>query len=125
MRTQVLLMDDVSAIRALLRDILQEEGYPVVQALNGAAALTVLRTSMERMVVLLSTRNGLAVMEAALQEPAVDRHAFVLVTALADDLPLPWRQLVDILGVAVVPKPFALTTLLETVAHAAMSPALV
>ena len=50
---QVLIVDDDQALRELLREILEEEGYQVREAADGDTALDLLQHSAERWVVLL------------------------------------------------------------------------
>ena len=48
-----LIVDDDRAIRTTLRDLLKDEGYPVGEAVDGLAALPVLREDPHPLVVLL------------------------------------------------------------------------
>lgn len=50
---QVLIVDDDQTLRNLLRGVLEEEGYQVTEAAEGATALDFLRRSPHRFVVLL------------------------------------------------------------------------
>ena len=50
---QVLIVDDDATLRGLLRSIFEEEGYQVSEAVEGHAALDLLRRSPSRFVVLL------------------------------------------------------------------------
>ena len=52
-RGQVLSVDDHVTQRELMRQVLEEEGYRVTEAAEGAAALALLRSSEGRFVVLL------------------------------------------------------------------------
>src|SRR5215468_3641062 len=52
-RGQVLIVDDSIAIRRLLRELLEAEGYVVQEAADGLAAFLVLSRRMHRYVVLL------------------------------------------------------------------------
>jgi CheY-like chemotaxis protein len=118
---QVLIVGEVRSVRVLLRRVLEEEGYAVVEAPDGGVAREMLRRSPEPMVALLNTSvggDGVGMLRAAAAEPALGRHAFVLVTANAEGLSPLWRQLVGELAVAVVAKPFDLDTLLHTVDEA-------
>ena len=49
----VLVVDDDPMLRDLLREVLEAEGYSVLQAAEGHAALDLLRSSPHRLVVLL------------------------------------------------------------------------
>jgi DNA-binding NtrC family response regulator len=121
MRTEVLLLGETSDLHALLDDAMREAGFNVKQVATCQAALPLLRTSPTRLVVLMGTRCGMGLLEAAEYDALVGRHGFVLVTALWDMLPAPWHNLTCRLQVPVVPKPFDLHHLLATVAQAAKS----
>lgn len=82
----VLVVDDDWAIRKLLSEVLTMEGYTVQTAEHGGPALDILRTSRDRMVVLLGLVmpyvDGAAVLEAvAADEALASRHAIIMVTA--------------------------------------------
>ena len=62
---RVLVVDDESTIRELIREALGEAGYHVETAANGAEALEVLRTSSPHAIVL------------DLMMPRLDGHGFV------------------------------------------------
>ena len=53
----VLVVDDDDAIRALLHDILEDEGYQVYSARNGRDALHTLRDQLEKPHVILLDLN--------------------------------------------------------------------
>jgi hypothetical protein len=71
------------------------------------------------MIVLFCTRVGSSLLQAAVDEPSLRRHAYVLLTATPEFLTPLWRVLLSALDVPVVAKPFTLGTLLATVADAA------
>jgi CheY-like chemotaxis protein len=119
---QVLIVGEVRSLRVLLGHILEDEGYTVIEMADGHAARDVLRRSRDPMVALLNTSasgDGLGVLRAVTAEPALGRHAYVLVTANAECLSPLWRQLVAELAVPVVAKPFDLEVLLDVVGAAA------
>lgn len=117
--TQVLLVDDHPAMRRLVRDILEDDGYTVAETRNGDTALSALRGSTDAQVVIFGMSTGTRLLQAAMEEPAVRRHAFVLFTATPELLTPLWGVLLATLTVPVVPKPFVLDTLLAAVADAA------
>lgn len=51
-REQIMVVDDDAAIRATLADVLDEEGYDVVQARDGSQALGLLATASPRAIIL-------------------------------------------------------------------------
>jgi DNA-binding NtrC family response regulator len=124
MRTQVILVGEWLDLQDVLQQLLEDEGYAVAHIQRVTMALAVLRATPYRKVVLLGTRCGTGLLEAALEEPGVSRHAFVLVTALADCLPPYWRDLAERLHTPIVAKPFRLSDIVDAVAQAAQQHAL-
>ncbi len=104
----VLLVGHENDLATLVRWQLEEE-HAVICARDGDAALTILRTETAATIaILLTTRphvNTGGILEAALRESALQRHAFVLITGLPKSLPARWRELVDALGIPVLAKP--------------------
>lgn len=121
----VLVVDDDQAIRAVLRAVLDEAGYTVYDAPDGRPALHRLQTHPQGMVVLLDLNmpgvDGLAVLTAVAGDSRLAmRHRIILITAQPSrTLPLAHAQLIAQHATAVLPKPFDLEDLLQTVAEAA------
>lgn len=118
----VLVVDDDDQIRQSLRWVLEDYGYLVLEATDGAAALELIRHDPHPLVVLLDLLmpriDGFGVLRAvAEQRTLTRRHAYVLLSAQNRTLPLELSTLVF----AVVPKPFELTTLLDIVDAASKS----
>jgi len=113
---RVLVVEDDTLIRELLRDVLAVEGYEVVTAPDGQEALH--RVGAERFDLVLTDllmprANGDQVLEAVLQS---DRPCpVVILTGRVDDDQL---QRLQRRAHAVLPKPFQIADLLETVASA-------
>ncbi len=119
----VLIVDDDEDIRFTVRAMLEDLGeHTVAEAADGPSALALLRAAAERYVVLLDllmpNMDGIEVLrEVAKDQRLATRHAYILVTVsrragseeLAQSLAL---------AVPVVPKPFSLDTLLDTVGQA-------
>jgi CheY-like chemotaxis protein len=107
----------------LMRWMLEDEGYVVVHAADGEAALATLRTCPQALIVLLLTIrphvHTVDILEAAVAEAAVKRHAFVLFTAASQFLPARWRKLVRVLAVPVIAKPSGVKQVLGTIADVA------
>jgi len=59
-RARVLVVDDDGEMRALLVDVLSDEGYAVEQAANGAVALIRLRTESFAAIILDKNMPGLS-----------------------------------------------------------------
>src|SRR5579859_4522383 len=120
----VLIVDDDDSIRETLRLALEEEGYDVLDASDGMAALTMMRAAEQSMVVLLDHImpgvDGASVLrQISAERELADRHSYVLITASAhvanleeDVMALPMPP------VSVVRKPFDLDTLFAAVREA-------
>lgn len=118
----VLIVDDDPTLREVLRAILEEEGYHVIEAAEGNTALHLLRTSPQRLVVLLDYLmpgvDGKGVVQAVCRDAILStRHAYILLTARAR-ISLPVMELAETLSMPVMRKPFDLEDLLVTVAEA-------
>jgi CheY-like chemotaxis protein len=82
---RILVVDDDREIREILADILQDEGYAVVQAKNGAAALDALRDEPHPCVILLDLMmpimDGTEFRQNQLADPKLANIPVVLFTA--------------------------------------------
>ena len=120
----VLIVDDDDSIRETLRLALEEEGYDVLDASDGMAALNMMRAAEQSMVVLLDHImpgvDGASVLrQLSAERELADRHAYVFITASAhvadleeDVMALPMPP------ISVVRKPFDLETLFAAVRDA-------
>lgn len=120
----VLVVDDDRAIRETLRFVLEDEGYHVLEAPDGMAALDVLRTTLTPTVVLLDLMmprlDGVGVLSAVAHDSRLaNQNAYIVITANRYRLDNRAAHLLTDLHVAVVPKPFDMDALLDTVALAA------
>jgi CheY-like chemotaxis protein len=130
MRTSVLVVDDDSDFRRVMRTILEDAGFTVFEASNGTAALAQLAQLAQLadgaygMVVLLDLLmpgiNGLDVLHALAQdEQLATRHAFTVVTATdTRALPVEVLRLLIQLDVPLLEKPFHIDDLLEVIGAA-------
>lgn len=121
--TQVLIVDDDQDIRAMLRATLEDEGYAIQEAEDGARALDVLRAASEGMVVLLDVMmpvlDGPAMLRVVVEDAALARrHAYVLITANIAAVPLEQARDRLRLGIPIVQKPFNMDVLLGAIAQA-------
>src|SRR5215469_17473215 len=122
--TQVLIVEDDEATRTVLRIVLEEAGYEVLEAPDGRMALGCLLTYPHGLVVLLDknmpSMDGVAVLEALQADPTLaKRHALILVSAYARGLlPVRLAALLRALAVEKVDKPFDLDALFAAVARA-------
>jgi len=119
---QVLVVDDDLDIRSTLRIALEDEGYEVIEASDGIAALRALRASTIPMVVLLDLMmprlDGEGVLEQVVSDRQLTRHIYLLVTAKRSAFPESLRSVLVRLAVPVLPKPLDLDQLLDVVAAA-------
>lgn len=120
----MLVVDDDTAIRETLHQLLEEEGYHVEQAPDGVAALDALRTTQRPMVVLLDVMmpglDGYGVLQEVIRDESLARkHRFVVMTASPNTLTEELTQLMRQLGAPALIKPFSIDQLLVTMAEAA------
>ena len=122
MHARVLLVNDLPALRRLKRCLLEGAGYEVGEVADGLAALERLRSSPMPVIVVMNTRipgiDAGGILRAVIAEPTLQRHGFVLSTALADMLPDGLGQLTSVLQVSIIAKPFTERDLLAAVAQA-------
>ncbi len=115
-----LIVDDDRAIRESLRLALESEGYAVEEAADGREGLQRLRANMYPVVALVDLRMPRLDGEGLLREVLADdalakRHAYMLITANFHSLSRTVLNTLAQLSAPIVPKPFDLDTLLETV----------
>jgi CheY-like chemotaxis protein len=123
----VLVVDDEAAIRTALALLLEDNGYTVLQARNGAEALDLLRAIDQPVVVLLDqmmpVMTGLDVLEAVEREQdrlgRLGRHAYIFMSGAFPTGLRHVASLPQILGVTILIKPFALKLMLQKVEEAA------
>lgn len=115
-----LVVDDDMAIRELIGELLESEGYAVELASDGQRALERMRASTRRMVVLLDVMmpvlNGIQMLEiVAADEALAKRHGFVVMTASAPGASDALLRLAHQFNAPVLTKPFAIETLLSSI----------
>jgi CheY-like chemotaxis protein len=120
MRPWILIVEDNQALREVLRFALEDAEYPVAEAADGHMALDVLRSSSQRMIVLLDLLmphlGGAGVLHAVAADPHLATyHAYVLMTVSPQPLAQEVVDLLPNLPVQVLQKPFELDVLLDTV----------
>jgi CheY-like chemotaxis protein len=122
--TRVLLVDDDEDIRFALRALLEVEGgYTVVEASDGLAALELLRTAPDPLVVLTNHTmphlDGPGLLAEVLEDPILAaRHVYLYMTADRSITPAVAHILAE-LDAPVLHKPFDLDALLAAVGLAA------
>lgn len=118
---RVLVVDDDQDIRDVVRFILEDAGYEVLDTGDGERALQMLRDSPTPLVVLLDLLmprpNGIDVLTEIIADPALkQRHAYILLTADNNVLRDKAEPLLSQLSAPTISKPFDVDKLLETVA---------
>jgi CheY-like chemotaxis protein len=121
----VLVVDDDSVIRTVVRAALEDAGYVVHEAADGVIAMDILLLSPDPQVVVLDLMMprmaGTEVLEFLALEPVwARRHTVVVLTAMGHWLTSQRLQpLQEQLEIPVVAKPFEVEELLTAVAEAA------
>lgn len=118
--TSILVVDDDTAIRETLRDVLEDSGYTVIESQDGLRALEYLRKSPTPMIVLLDLMmpqlDGSALLGAVAGDSRrLQRHRYILMTAGQQTLSLAFANLLTNLSVPVIKKPFDVDHLLHTI----------
>ena len=113
---RILLVEDDTAIRQTLAEVLEDEGYEVACAANGAEALAHLTRSAVPSLILLDltmpVMDGWTFRSVQREDPRLARIPTVVVSAnhTAD------RRTVDVLAAdAFLAKPFDLDSLMDTI----------
>jgi len=122
--SQVLVVDDDRAIRATLRQVLEDAGYTVLEAGDGAAALDVLRASHAPLVAMVDLMmpklDGAQLFALVADDPQLaTRHGYILSTASPNTFKLSFVNTLTRLAAPVLQKPFDIDVVVETVAQVA------
>ena len=111
----VLIVEDTYPLRATLAAVLEEEGYPVVTASNGATVIQLLHGTTQPALIILDLMmpimSGWDVLRYLQRDPRLADIPVLVLSAIADD---PSRQ-PNAFVAAIVPKPIDLDTLLRLV----------
>jgi two-component system, response regulator, stage 0 sporulation protein F len=116
----VLIVDDDAALRRMVTMVLEDEGWDVLEAKNGAEALATMCSSPHRLVVLLDWKmpelSGEEVLEMVVASPEMTmRHAYALITANAGGIPPRLADLLFQLEAPTIAKPFSISELVRVV----------
>jgi len=122
--TQVLVADDSATVRHMLRSWLEPEGYEVLEAADGVAALEQVRAVPGPLVVLLDYQmpglTGFEVLRAALaEELGPPRRGYVIISSMQSDFPPEFNDQLRRLAIQMLPKPFEREPLLAVTAFVA------
>jgi CheY-like chemotaxis protein len=120
--TTVLVVDDDRNLLRLVAVALEAEGYVVLKAQNGIEALDLLCTASQPLLVLLDLQmpqlGGAGVLgEVTADKKMTTRNRYLLMTGHARNLPLALANLLILLRVPVLAKPFKVDQLVEMVAQ--------
>lgn len=84
----ILIVDDEPSVRALVRDVLELEGYDVVEAADGPSALSSVVDAKPALMVLdimMPGMSGLDVLRTLRREHSGSDLPIILLTAASDD----------------------------------------
>ena len=114
---RVLLVDDDAEMRSLLTDVLQDEGFEVLQASNGAEALIILHREAFSAIVLDKNMPGLSGMELLPGLRIIcPQTPVILITAFGDERTA--EEAEERGGAGVLFKPFHMDDLCTMLQHA-------
>jgi len=114
--SKVLIVDDDSALRRLLRAALTARGYDVVEATDGQEGLLAMEKEDPDLVLLdiaMPKMTGWEVLEALRERPELEKIPIVVISALGDEV-----RARGLGALAVLVKPFMMDRLYETVRSA-------
>jgi DNA-binding NtrC family response regulator len=119
----VCVIEDDEGIRDIVRDLLTDEGYRVIEAATGLEGKHILDTSAERLIVVLDYRlpalDGCDLLEIVAQDEDLrERHTFIMMSASPAKTVEDCEEAIDELDVPIVPKPFDIDELVEAIRQA-------
>jgi two-component system nitrogen regulation response regulator NtrX len=119
----VCVIEDDEGIRDIVRDLLTDEGYRVIEAATGLEGKHILETSVGRLIVVLDYRlpalDGCDLLEIVAQDEDLrERHTFIMMSASPAKTVEDCEEAIDELDVPIVPKPFDIDELVEAVRQA-------
>ncbi len=122
-RWKVLIVDDDPDLRDSFHELLEGEGYDVLEAADGPAALAILRASRYPMVVLLDMMmplmRGDRVIDILIKERALPgKHAIALLTASPSTVPRAMQSVLTKFQIEVIRKTLPLDELLALIEQA-------
>jgi CheY-like chemotaxis protein len=120
----VLIVDDNQDFRELLRCVVEDAGYLVLEARDGLEALEILYRQSVPLIILtdhhMPRLDGPGLLGCVLEKPALlSGHAYLYMTAGTGEFPPPLQQLLAALDAPVLFKPFCIDELLSAIATAA------
>lgn len=113
----ILVVDDVPAFRAIVRDMLDELGYTnVVEAGDGAEALEKAQSQQFAVVIsdyMMSPKNGIDLLEALRADQKLAKLPFIMVSAI-DEMHIV-EQAILLGATSYLPRPISFATLSKRV----------
>lgn len=110
---KILVTDDNSDYRASVIELLQEEGYEVIGANDGAQALRLMVDERPQLVLCdidMPTMNGLAVLQVAKGDVLLRKIPFIIVSGNTDEATI--NRIRELEADAYIQKPMDITELL-------------
>ena len=104
---RLLVVDDDSFVREMLRDLLEEKGYEVVEAEDGPTALAAVSERVPDLVILdimMPGLSGIDVLKQLRKKYSANDLPVILLTAKSDD-DTTWQGWTSVVSVF-LPKPF-------------------
>ncbi len=123
-RPTVCVIEDDDAVRDTLRMLLEEEGYPVVEAADGLAGYRLLTETDQRLIAVVDHKmpqmDGCDLLERIAQDAALRaRHTYIMLSASPKRAEADCGDTLEELAAPLVPKPFSIDEVLDAVAEAA------
>src|SRR3989475_12108574 len=113
---RILVIDDEEWLREMVQMALNQKGYEVVEAPNGAAGVEVARKQLPDLIlcdVNMDKMDGYLTLSSLRNEPATASIPFILMTGLADQAGM--RHGMELGADDYLPKPFAIDALYAAV----------
>lgn len=113
---RILVIDDESWLREMVHMALEQKGYEVLEAENGAAGIEVARRALPDLIlcdVNMEKVDGYLTLSSLRSEPATASIPFILMTGLADHAGM--RHGMELGADDYLPKPFAIDALYAAV----------
>src|SRR5437764_1235585 len=113
---KILVIDDEEWLREMVHLALQQKGFDVVQAENGARGIEIARKELPDLIlcdVNMERVDGYVTLASLRNEPATAAIPFILMTGLADNAGM--RQGMELGADDYLPKPFAIEALYAAV----------
>jgi CheY-like chemotaxis protein len=114
---KILIIEDETALRRDISEILSFEGYEVVEASNGLDGLQMIRNQAPDLVmcdVIMPKMNGYDVLRAFSADPSISTIPFIIMTAKSAEEDI--NELLELGASAYLTKPVSVNNLLEMVA---------